>query len=60
MLCGKGTTRSNFVRKVYRSESEPASTSVRAVLVNMSLNGLSEEEMVRFGEDCEPESTMIH
>ena len=45
---------------VNRSKLEPGSTRVRGALENSTLKGLSDEEIVRLGEDSEPESTMIH
>ena len=44
----------------YRSELESGSTRAREALANSTLKGLLDDEIVRLGEDGEPESTMIH
>lgn len=59
MSPGNGTLFSKLAVKVYLSKSEPLSRRLREALANSILNGLSEEDMVRLGEDGELES-MIH
>lgn len=57
---GNGTIFSKFAVKVYLSESEPLSSRLREALANSISNGLSEEDMVKLGEDGEPVSMMTH
>ena len=60
MSPGNGTLFSKFAVKVYLSESRSLPSRLREALANSILNGLSDEDIVKLGEDGEPESVMIH
>lgn len=54
------TTLLKCVVNVYPSEFESGWTRVREALANSTLKGFLVDEIVRLGEDGQPESVMIH